>query len=722
MGIFLKFREVVNWGVPESADNNLQELIRLCNVCALIVSLGVIPFVLYYAFHQLWFVFATISLVSVVNAGIPFVNRRRQYTHARVIFFAVNFSVGFINSTVLGQASLIFLYMIVGLPASVALFRPQESTLLYCALGFVTSLLLLDLVFDVVPLFEYQLSETIIFELSVLSSVGSVACLLVFVVFFRKEGAQSRRYFEQIVINSQIINSSLDAILFCDLQGRINFVNVAAEKLYGFSSVELNDKTLSCLMSWPMSKFSRLPGVESAESWTGEELQMRRDGSTFVAQVSVFIVKDQVGSPVGMAVTSRDITDKKQIEADLIEAKNEAEKAASAKAQFLATMSHEIRTPLNGVIGISHHLLEDHPKPEHVESLNVLNYAAENLLSLVNDVLDFSKMDAGRLTIEKTPSELDALLEKIKGIVSYQAQEKGVAFELELDCGLRGQVFNFDANRLTQILLNLIGNALKFTDQGMVSLRCKILGSSARGGARLQFEVSDTGIGIAQEKQELIFDLFSQADNRVSRTYGGTGLGLAIVRRLLHAMGSDVTVTSQEGFGSSFGFVLEFESAQLPPQENADCSPSTPAIVENTDNIRYMKQPSLAGIRVLVAEDNPVNVMVVSKLLNNWGVKPDIANNGKQAISLVRKNRYDIILMDLHMPILDGFTAVEMIRHWHACHELPIIALSASVTEEFQSRAKDVGMNDYITKPFNPEVLKLKMVKHLQLPRSSAVG
>ena len=394
----------------------------------------------------------------------------------------------------------------------------------------------------------------------------------------------------------------------------------------------------------------------------------------------------------------------KELEAQLIESKEIAEKAALTKSQFLSTMSHEIRTPMNAVIGFTHLLLQMEPRPEQMEYLKLLKFSAENLLVLINDILDFSKIEAGKVEFEEADFNIKDLVSNIRMALLQKANEKNIQLKLLVDHELPNAIKG-DPVRLGQILTNLISNAIKFTHVGKVTIVAS-LGKIAKEYTTIDFEVTDTGIGIAEDKLINIFESFTQASADTTRKFGGTGLGLTITKRLLELMGSKIMVSSELGKGSVFSFSLEMKNS------NKQFVASN-----NTRDEAYMTTRSLKGVKLLIAEDNLINVIMARQFMKLWEVDCDVAENGEIAFTLVQTNDYDMVLMDLQMPEMDGYQTTTKIRELPGdkFKNLPIIALTASAMLDIKDKAFIVGMNDYISKPFNPDELHRKILQYSKL-------
>ncbi len=378
--------------------------------------------------------------------------------------------------------------------------------------------------------------------------------------------------------------------------------------------------------------------------------------------------------------------------------RKKAENAAKAKSDFLSVMSHELRTPLNSIVGITNLLIYDNPRPDQLEHLNILKFSNDNLLSLISNILDFDKIDSGKIDLEFLSIDLQDFLNKIKSLHHFKAQERRNNLYFLFEGDLPENIY-CDPTRLSQVLNNLINNAIKYTENGEITIKTEIK-RVKNDQVEILFSVTDSGIGINEDKLEVIFEPFVQASLDTTRKYGGSGLGLAITKRLVEIMGGEIRVSSKMGIGStfSFGIILKIDT------KNKTINDKQVAIQN--------EQSALKGLRILLVEDNLFNVMIINKFLNRWGVEADVAYNGHEAIEKISSNEYDIVLMDLHMPGIDGFEATEKIRTLSDIkyQKIPILALTADALSDVREKALNNGFNDLISKPFSPEELLQKIV------------
>jgi signal transduction histidine kinase/CheY-like chemotaxis protein len=381
---------------------------------------------------------------------------------------------------------------------------------------------------------------------------------------------------------------------------------------------------------------------------------------------------------------------------ELSEAKQKADSAVLAKSRFLSNMSHEMRTPLNGIIGTVNLMLQEPSLPEQQQNLEVLKYSSEHMLSVVNDVLDFSKIEAGKMELATDEFNLKTVLDKIYTVFKNQFDGKKVRFEFNIDNAL-DKFFKSDETRLRQVLTNLIGNAYKFTEKGSVQCSAKLISSDSEA-AEIYFSVKDTGIGMNQEHQQLIFDAFNQAETSTTRRFGGTGLGLTISKKIVVKLGGDLQLKSEQGKGSHFFFTIRMPFCN-----------GNKAFV-NEDKVSGLI--SLKGAKVLVAEDSVVNMTITRKFLQRWDVNIHEATNGQEAVQMFNKNVYDVLLIDLDMPVMDGYEALAQIRKINK--NIPAIAFTAAVLPQMKEYLAGKGFNDFLQKPFRPEDLHRKIAFYYQ--------
>jgi len=388
------------------------------------------------------------------------------------------------------------------------------------------------------------------------------------------------------------------------------------------------------------------------------------------------------------------------LELELKESNLEKESAklrSKFKSEFLSMMSHEIRTPLNAVVGITNILLDECKQNNLMENMNTLKFSSDLLLSLINDILDFNKIEDGQIEFEKSEFDLYELVGNLEKSFSIKTQSSSVDLIVEMDEKLPKYLMG-DSLRLSQILLNLVGNSIKFTHEGYIKIKLKHL-KTADNKVTIEFNVEDTGIGIPKEKHKLIFGSFSQADADTTRKYGGTGLGLSITKKILELMNSKIQLESEVGVGSRFFFELTLDiSTKVGKRKTV------------SKEITYF-----SNVKVLLVEDNPINVLVAKRFLEKWGFEVDTAENGQIALDKALENDYQLILMDLHMPVMDGYDASQAIRALKdpKFKTMPIIALTASADSFSKTRVLNCGMDTIVTKPFEPEELNRVLNEYL---------
>ncbi len=523
-----------------------------------------------------------------------------------------------------------------------------------------------------------------------------------YVNIYGTDVTETRKATDEIKTLSIAVSKTENAIVITNEVGEIQWVNEGFVRLTGYSLEEVKQT------SGEMLRKGKATGIDPSNNnyyevihkkhpVSYETKNFRKDGTVYWAYTTLTPILNIKGEVEKIIAVDSDITVKKQAEKDLILAKEIAEESAKAKESFLANMSHEIRTPMNAIIGILQ-LMQDTPVSlEQKQYINSMNFAAENLLHIINDILDISKIESGKFEIEEIDFNPAVVINSLINYFSHQAKEKNLSLTADLDEKLPPIILG-DPVRLNQIIGNLISNALKFTTKGNITLSVKVI-EEKKNKIALNFLVEDTGIGIPKEKFKLIFEAFEQADKHTSRRYGGTGLGLSIVNHLVELQGGQITVNSEVDKGTVFSVTMHYKKAPkkvktriLIPKKNG-------------------KLFSWDGIHILLVEDNELNQMVANKFLKSGGVEADIASNGREAIEKLKNSDYDLVLMDIQMPEMNGYETTQFIRKNFkgGKEKILIMAMTAHAFNDEEKKCLSAGMNGYISKPLNREALFDKM-------------
>ncbi len=503
-----------------------------------------------------------------------------------------------------------------------------------------------------------------------------------------------QRLRDQQFYTRSLIESNIDALMTTDPSGIITDVNKQMEALTGCTRDELIGAPFKNYFTDPGRAEAGIKRVLSEKKVTDYELTARaRDGKQTVVSYNATTFYDRDRTLQGVFAAARDVTERKRVEVELQQAKAVAESASQTKSDFLASMSHEIRTPMNAIIGIADLLAKTPLSPEQDKYVQIFRRAGDNLLHLVNDILDLSKVEASQLELERTAFSLTDLLEKVKEMVAIRAQEKGLTLVCEVAPAVPVDLVG-DPTRLRQVLLNLLGNAIKFTESGEVALRVAPEAGAGIPGT-LRFTISDTGIGIPDDKLGAVFERFTQADSSTTRRYGGSGLGLTISKRLVELMGGSIRVESGVGKGSVFSFAVPFEVRPTAAKRAAVA-------------VGARLAPALPALRILLVEDSTDNRTITLAYLQDTPYQVDIAENGAIACEKFTAGHYELVLMDRQMPVMDGLTATRTIRAWELANHrrpTPIMALTASALKGDQEMFVAAGCTTYLTKPIKQDVL-----------------
>lgn len=510
--------------------------------------------------------------------------------------------------------------------------------------------------------------------------------------------AEIRQKNDELQNFSIVVKNSADIICSVDAQTlRIENINPAVEPIMGFKPAELLRKSIvNMAIEEHQPAFRKKLGEIIKDNLPFAVFEFRFE--RFDKQIIWVECRASYRNKI-IFINISDISPQKSYQEQLIKSKEQAEYTKKVKETFLANMSHELRTPINGIIGITGMLLKTNVDEQQKGMLNLLETSSRSLLGVINDVLDISKIEAGKFNIIRTPNNVSDIIKSVFDLLKFRADEGNIEFLLEIDPDVP-QSLMVDSLRLNQILMNLLSNAIKFTERGYVKLKVSVL-QKHNDKVKLKYSIEDTGIGIPADRINRVFESFEQAEEDTVSKYGGTGLGLAIVKNLVELKGGELTVSSQLGKGSTFSFI-NWHTIATKPVTKASVKPDKTLA-------------PFVNVRVLVAEDNMVNQFMLSKILKDWQIEVDMVDNGRKALEKLAANDYDIILMDTHMPEMNGYETARSIRVDFAepKRSIPIISLSAASFGHEQQEALTSGMNDVLSKPFQPYQLHEKMSKLL---------
>ncbi len=493
-----------------------------------------------------------------------------------------------------------------------------------------------------------------------------------------------------------VVEDGSDIIFIVDFTGKIHYHNPSVREVLGYKKNSLTGKNFfNFILEETIPELKKCFKISTQKKYASAvEFQfLCRDKTYKYLEFNSINLKFNEGIP-GLILDCRDITQRKKDAKELV-------RAQKAKELFLANISHEIRTPINGIAGMATLLGKNPSADDQITYLNAIKSATDNLKVIINDILDLASIESGKLKFENIGFSLENLLASLEDIFTVQASEKGISLKVQLAKSSQ-KILVGDPVRLNQIFINLISNAIKFTHSGFIKITVATAKLSA-GKANLKFTIEDTGIGIPIEKQSTIFESFSQADASVTRKYGGTGLGLTIVKQLVELQKGTITLDSMENMGSKFIVTIPYEVG------------TTKNLIDNASPTKKEKPNSLEGINILLVEDNDINRLYASSILKTWDCLFETAENGYVALQKLKKHTFDIILMDIQMPIMDGFEATKAIRMGNTgISKIPIIALTANATKKSTEKCISAGMDDCIVKPFTPEDLLAVLEKHVK--------
>lgn len=508
-----------------------------------------------------------------------------------------------------------------------------------------------------------------------------------------------KQYIRKGSFYAAVVEDGSDMIFIVDFEGNIHYHNASVRSTLGYRAKTLNGKNFFDFIPAHCLDQLRRKFRQSQKRAYTEKVEIQflcKDRSFKFLEFNAINLKHKVGLD-GFILDCRDITQRKLDAEELV-------RLQKAKEQFLANISHEIRTPINGIAGMAGLLSQDSSPEERATYLNAIKHSAENLKVIINDILDLAAIESGKLRFETIPFNLHDLLPSVVGMFAYQAKEKKLGLDYRIQ-GSLNRILLGDPVRLNQILINLISNAVKFTHTGRIEVLCSAEQRS-RSGCVVKIQVIDTGVGVPADKLDTIFDSFSQADASVTRKYGGSGLGLTIVKQLVELQKGTIEVKSEEHKGSNFIVRIPYTFARAEHKKKIKVPKPNEGIAAGHHE----------GLRILLVEDNDINRLYAKSILQQWNCSVDIAENGLVAIEKIKNNYYDVVLMDVQMPVMDGYEATRAIRLMDSLmSSAPIVALTANATKTDIEKCLSSGMNDYLPKPFTPDDLYRKIFRDLKI-------
>jgi len=690
------YREIVYSGIDEHISKDQRKKIIRFNQFVLLALLINLLCVISYFYHRLY-ISALINITSAYFFLVAYyLNSKRRLEIGRIVsVINVNLYlivISYVEGLRAAEYLLFFPYFLV-LTFVVSIRRNYKELVLVYSIT-VASMLLC---FNISPMTnDIQIMTDVLYSRlsTTILAISFILTIIFSYAILRVNKDNEVTILEEKKFGDTIYNTSFDGVFI--IYSKSNIVascNNRALELFGVDDKKEIEGTQ--IENWfdedHIKKFNSIEQAVAAESrnWQGELAFNTKRGHIFYGYVSVvpFEYKEIRYTKVSIL----DISNVKMAEFELMKAKEKAEVAAKVKSRFLSNMSHELRTPLNGIIGASNLLLQEDYTASQKPHLEILKFSSEHMMLLIGDILDYNKIEAGKLELSEVSVNMKEFVEKVISQFHGQIIAKDLLFKTDIDGRLDMELVT-DETRLYQILSNLLSNAIKFTTTGSISLEVKKLFATSTK-ATIQFIVKDTGIGIPKDKHREIFDSFTQADINTTRKYGGTGLGLAIIKKLIGMFNSELILESEEGKGSMFYFTVE-----LKINENRK-------LYINEDKAKHLQL--LTGTKVLIAEDNPVNLSVAKRFMLKWGIVVDEATNGREALNKFKLNQYDVLLIDLEMPEMDGITALREIRKINS--SVPAVAFTAAVYDNMQADLLQKGFTDFIHKPFRPEDLHAKI-------------